>query len=139
MASNKFALVGPVALTATTVNVFSPPTLTGGTNPPPVSTNTFYTIRHVRAVNTTATAINVALWKQVTIGASPVAGKEFIWGGTATLTALDAGRGVPVPANGFIEAFGLWRLSSDETDKFIVGVASATGVTIEMEVEIGVV
>lgn len=124
---NKLVTLGPVALSATlTTNIFSPPTLTGGTNPPPVSTNSFYIIRHIRIVNKTAGAVTFSLWKDATGGNT--AGKEII------------GTTKSVPANDAYDWYGAIRLSSDETDKFIVGGASAgTSLTIEAEAEMGVV
>ncbi len=136
MAANKIILLPQVALTTTITNIYSPGTTTGGTGVPSTIANLAYIIRKVRVVNTTAAQIFVALWKQVTIGASPVAGKEVIWAGTATLLVLDAGKGATVPANGFLESVDILRLDASETDKFLVGGASATGLTISAEAEI---
>lgn len=125
--SNKLVCLGPIALTTTTTtNLFSPPTLTGGTNPPAVSTNSFYIIRHIRVVNKTAGAVTFSLYKDATGGNT--AGKEII------------GTGYSVAANSAFDWYGLLRLSSDETDKFIVGGASAnTSLTIQAEAEMGIV
>lgn len=127
MAANKIVILGPVALTTTlTTNVFSPPTLTGGTGVPPVSTNTYYVIRHIRIVNKTASAATFSLYKDATGGNS--AGKEII--GTA----------LSVAANSAYDWYGMLRLSSDETDKFIVGGAgTTTALTIQAEAEMGIV
>lgn len=127
MASNKTVCLGPLALTTTlTTNIFSPPTLTGGTNPPPVSTNSYYIIRHIRISNKTASAATFSLYKDATGGNT--AGKEII------------GTGLSVAANSAFDWFGLMRLSSDETDKFIVGGSgTATALTIQAEAELGVV
>lgn len=127
MAANKTVILGPVALTTTlTTNIFSPPTITGGTGVPPVSTNTYYIIRHIRVVNKTGTAATFSLWKDATAGNT--AGKEII------------GQAYSVPANSFFDWYGSMRLSSDETDKFIVGGAgTTTALTIQAEAEMGVV
>jgi hypothetical protein len=127
MASNKIVTLGPVALTTTlTTNIFSPPTLTGGTNPPPVSTNAYYVIRHIRVVNKTGSAATFSLWKDATGGNT--AGKEII------------AQGQSVAANAAYDWYGMLRLSSDETDKFIVGGSgTATALTIQAEAEMGIV
>ena len=127
MASNKIVTFGPVALSTTlTTNIFSPPTTTGGTGVPPVSTNTYFIFRHIRIVNKTGTAATFSLWKDASAGNT--AGKEII------------GSGMSVAANSFVDWFGLLRLSSDETDKFIVGGAgTATALTLQGEGEMGIV
>lgn len=140
MASNKMITLGPVALTtATNTDIFSPPSLTGGTGMASgAPTTCYFIIRHVRVVNKTATAAFFALWK----GASgtTTAGKEVIAGGTQTANALDANRGVSVAANSYFDWYGAMRLSGDETDKVIVGGASAaTTLTIQAEAEFGIV
>jgi hypothetical protein len=38
MAANKAIRLGPVAMSNTVADIFNPPTLTGGTNPPALST-----------------------------------------------------------------------------------------------------
>jgi hypothetical protein len=137
MAANKIVLFQPRALTTTTTaNIWSPGTTTGGTNMPENVANLYFVFRHIRIVNTTNGAIFAALWRTTTGGNT--AGKEFIWGGVATAGALNANTGVSCPANSFLEWFGLARLDAADTDKFIVGGASATGLTIQGEGEIGV-
>jgi hypothetical protein len=137
MAANKIVTLGPVALTTTTTtNVFSPPTLTGGTGVPENSTNSFYLIKKIRVVNRTGTAASFALWLDATGGNT--SGKEFVFGGAASAGALT--QGVSVGANSFVEEFGNWRISAADTNKFIVGGAgTATALTIEAVAEIGVV
>jgi hypothetical protein len=126
MAANKIVLLGPVFIANAVGNLFSPPTLTGGTNPPPVSTNTFYILRHISIVNKDTVARTFTLYKDATGGST--SGKEII-GGTYSIAA-----------NSAFDKYCLIRLSSDETDKFITGVASAASVlVIEIEAEIGVV
>jgi hypothetical protein len=127
MASNKIVCLGPVALTTTlSTDIFKPPVISGGTNPPPVSTNTYYIIRHIRIVNKTGSAATFSLWKNATT--LNTAGKEVI------------GQGLSVAANSAFDWFGLMRLSSDETDNVIVGGSgTATALTIQAEAEMGVV
>jgi hypothetical protein len=136
MAANKIVLLPTIVVPTSIGNLYSPGTTTGGTNNPSTIANLAYIIRKIRVVNTTAAQIFIALWKQVTIGSTPVAGKEIIWGGTATLLVLDAGKGVAVPANGFLESTDILRLDASETDKFLVGGASASGLTISAETEV---
>lgn len=126
MASNKTVILGPLNLTnVTTTNIWSPPTLTGGTGVPPTSTNSFYLIRHVRIVNTDTTARTFTLYKDATGGNT--SGKQII------------GSGYSVAANSSFDWFGSLRLSAGETDKFIVGGASVTNVmTIQAEAEMGI-
>ena len=126
MASNKVVILGPVALTTTTTtNIFSPPTLTGGTGVPPTSTNSFYLIRHVRIVNKTGSAATFSLWKDATAGNT--AGKEII------------GNGYSIAANSSFDWFGSLRISQGETDKFIVGGSNTTtALTIQAEAEMGI-
>jgi len=127
MAANKTVTLGPIALTTTTTtNLFSPPTLTGGTNVPPVSTNSYYIIRHVTITNKTGSSATATIYKDATGGNT--AGKEVIAAATT------------IAANSVYHWYGALRLSSDETDKFLVGGASAnTALTIEAEAEMGVV
>ena len=127
MAANKIVTLGPVALSnVTTTNIWSPPTLTGGTGVPENSTNSYYIIRHVRVVNKTAGAVTFSLWKGATGG--NVAGTEVI------------GQGLSVAANSAFDWYGALRLAAGDTNQFIVGGASAaTSLTIEAEAEMGVV
>lgn len=140
MAANKVIIFPTIALTATIANLYSPGTHAGSIPATVVtfSPSIYFIFRHIRIVNTTTTAIFAALWKQITIGASPATGKELIWGATATGLALDANRGVSVAGASFVEWFGMLRVDNLETDKFIVGGASAVGLTIQGEGEIGV-
>lgn len=125
MASNKTVILGPVAFATSVATIFSPPTTTGGTNVPPVSTNTYYIIRHIRIVNTAASAGTFSLYKNSSAAAT--AGKEII--GTA----------LSVAANSAFDWYGALRLSSDETNNLIVGLASATTMVIQAEAEMGIV
>jgi hypothetical protein len=123
MPANKLVTIGPVALTTTlTTNVINPPTLTGGVQAPPNSTNTYLILSHIRIVNKTGSAATFSLWLGATAG--NVAGTEVI--GTAT----------SVPANSAFDWYGRMRI---DTTQFLVGGAgTATALTLEAEGEIGV-
>ena len=122
MAANKVARFGPVAIANAAANLFNPPTITGGVNPPPSSLNTYIVLRRLRIVNKTGAAVNVSLWIGAT-GAS-AAGTEFAFNAT------------PVPAQLFLDWVGLTRL---DTADFLTGLAgAAASLTIEGEGEIGV-
>jgi hypothetical protein len=132
MAANKQVRFGPVALsTTTTTNVLNPPTLTGGVVAGTTNTNTYFLIKHARIYNRTTGALQAALWAGAT-GANAV-GTETIAPGIASAGALT--NGVSVPANSWVEWFGNLRL--DVAD-FLVGGASAAGLSLEGEGEIGV-
>lgn len=138
MAANKIIRVGPVALTTTTTtNVLNPPAIGSGGLWSPTGAaqagNTVIIIRHVAVTNKTAAAAQFALW----LGATGVntAGLEFIWGGVASAGALT--RGQSVPAQSYVERYGLWRL--EPADFIIGGTDTATALTIEFECEIGIV
>lgn len=123
MASNKKIRLGPVAVASSVGNLFNPPTLTGGVNPPGTSTNTYYVLNHIRIVNKTAGAVTFSGYIGATGGSA--AGTEFL--GTA----------LSIAANTAYDFYGAIRL--DVAD-FLTGVAgAATSLTIEAEGEIGVV
>jgi hypothetical protein len=131
---NKVIRFGPVALSATsTTNILNPPTLTGGTGLAGTNSNTYLILRHIRVVNKTAGAVNVALWLGAT-GAN-AAGTEAIFGGAASAGSLT--QGVSVPANSYLDWYGLLRM--DVADFLVGGASAATSLTIEGEGEIGVV
>lgn len=123
MPANKLVTIGPVALSNTlTTNVLNPPTLTGGVNAPPNSTNTYMILTHIRIVNKTAGAVTFSLYLGATGG--NVAGTEVV--GTA----------LSVAANSAFDWYGRMRI---DTSQFLVGGASAaTSLTFEAEGEIGV-
>ncbi len=121
MAQNKIFNFGPLALTNTlTTNILNPPTATGGTNGG--SAAQYIVLKHIRLVNKTAGAVTASLWRGAT-GAN-AAGTEFLW------------QGASVPANSFLEAFGIWRF--DAADFLVGGASAATSLSIEGEGEIGV-
>ena len=103
-------------------NLFNPPTLTGGVNPPATSTNSYYILRHIRIVNKTASPVAFSGYIGLTGGSA--AGTEFL--GTA----------LSVAANSYIDWYGVLRL--DVAD-FLTGLAgAATSLTIECEGEQGI-
>ena len=135
MASNKIIRFGPVALsTTTTTNILNPPTITGGTGLAGTNTATYLIIRHIRVVNKTGTAASFALWLGAT-GAN-AAGTEVIAGGAATAGALNAGTGVSVPGNSYVDWYGQLRM--DTADFLVGGAGTGTALTIEGEMEIGI-
>lgn len=122
MAANKAIRLGPVAVANAVGNLFNPPTLTGGVNPPAGSTASYYILRHIRIVNKTAGAVTFSGYIGATGGSA--AGTEFL------------GTGLSVAANSYVDWYGAVRL---DTADFLTGVASAaTSLTIEAEGEIGV-
>lgn len=121
MAANKVFRFGPIALTNTlTANLLNPPTATGGVNGG--SSAAYIVLKHIRVVNKTGGAVTCSFWLGATGG--NVAGTEVI------------GQGLSIPANSYIDWYGLFRLDAAD---FLVGGASAnTSLSIEGEGEIGV-
>ena len=133
MAANKLVRFGPVALTTTTTtNLLNPGTTTGGTGMPGTSTNLYFVIRHIRVVNKTASAAQVALWIGAT-GAN-AAGTEAIFGGVASAGALT--RGVSIAGQSYADWYG--QLTLDVADFLVGGSDTATALTLEAEGEIGI-
>lgn len=124
MASNKTVRVGPVALTTTlTTNILNPQTLTGGVSAGgTVNAATYLILRHLRVSNKTTSAATFSLWLGAT-GAN-TAGTEFM------------GTGQTVPANSYVDWYGMVRL--DAADFLVGGAGTATALTLEGEGEIGV-
>lgn len=123
MASNKTIRVGPVALTNTlTTNILNPQTLTGGVTSGTSNTATYIILRHIRISNKTASAATFSLWIGATGGNA--AGTEFM--GTAQ----------SVPANSYVDWYGMVRL--DAADFLVGGAGTATALTLEGEGEIGI-
>ena len=122
MAANKLVRFGPVALGNAAANIINPPTITGGTGVAGTNTATYVVLRHIRIVNKTASAATFSLFVGATGGSA--AGTEFM--GSAT----------PVPANSYVDWYGVLRL---DTADFLTGLASAaTTLTFEAEGEIGI-
>lgn len=123
MAANKTVRFGPIALSATlTTNILNPPTLTGGVNTPAGSTASYLILKHIRIVNKTSGAVTCSFWIGAT-GAN-AAGTEFL------------GQALSVPANSYIDWYGLVRL--DTADFLVGGASAATSLSFEAEGEIGV-
>jgi len=121
MAANKVFRFGPVALTnVLTTNILNPPTATGGVNGG--ASSAYIVLKHIRIVNKTAGAVTFSLWLGAT-GAN-AAGTEVI------------GQGLSVPANSFVDWYGLMRL--DAADFLVGGASAATSLSIDGEGEIGV-
>jgi hypothetical protein len=100
--------------------LLNPPTASGGVNGG--SSSQYIILKHIRIVNKTVGAVTCSFWLGAT-GAN-TAGTEVI------------GQGLSVPANSYIDWFGLLRLDAAD---FLVGGASAnTSLSIEGEGEIGV-
>jgi hypothetical protein len=124
MASNKTLRFGPVALTnVLTTNIINPPTLAGGTGLAGTNAATYALLRHIRITNVTASAVTFTLC----IGAT---------GATASSANSFMGFGTSVPANSYVDWYGMVRL--DVAD-FLVGGASAAGLTFSAEGELGCV
>ena len=121
MAANKTFRFGPIALTATpTTNLLNPATATGGVNSG--SSGNYIILKHIRVVNKTAGAVTCSFWLGATGGNT--AGTEVI------------GQGLSVPANSYIDWYGLLRL--DVADFLVGGASALTSLSIEGEGEIGV-
>lgn len=121
MAANRTFRFGPIALTSTlTTNLLNPPAASGGVNGG--SSGMYIILKHIRWVNKTASPHTFSHWLGATGG--NVAGTEVL------------GQGLSVPANSFVDWYGLLRL---DTADFLVGGADAnTALTMEGEGEIGV-
>lgn len=133
MAANKTYNTSKALTTTTTVNILNPGTTTGGT--PALTVNLRIVVKHIRATNTTNANINVAMWKGAT-GANAV-GTEYGFGGVATAGALNAGTGTTIPANDSRDYYPAANGMIFETTDFLVAGASAAGVTLDIEGEIG--
>lgn len=119
--NNRIFNFGPIALTATlTTNILNPATITGGVNSG--SGGTYIILSHIKIVNKTAGAVTCSFWKGAT-GAN-AAGTEFL------------AQATPVPANGSLDFYGLWRF--DTADFLVGGAGSGVSLSIEGEGEIGV-
>jgi len=121
MAANKAFRFGPIALTNTlTANLLNPAAASGGVNGG--ASAQYIILKHIRIVNKTAGAVTCSFWLGATGGNA--AGTEVI------------GQGLSVPANSFVDYYGLLRLDAAD---FLVGGASAnTSLSITGEGEVGV-
>lgn len=122
MAANKTVRFGPAAVSNAVANALNPGTTTGGVNMPGSSGNLYFIVKHIRWVNKTAAARTISGWIGAT-GAS-AAGTETGFSGTT------------VPANSYIDWFGLLRL--DVADFLTMQADAATSITWQGEGEIGV-
>lgn len=121
MASNKAFNFGPVALSnVLTTNILNPATAAGGVNAGAASQ--YIILRHIRIVNKTVGAVTFSLWRGAT-GAN-VAGTEVV------------GQGLSVPANSFVDWYGIMRF--DAADFLVGGASAATSLSIQGEGEVGV-
>ena len=82
-------------------------------------TQPYMLLRHIRAINKTAGALTLTLYKGAT-GAS-AAGTE--WGF----------QGVSIPANSYLDWYGCARFDAAD---FLTGAGSATGITLNIEGDI---
>ena len=122
MASNKVLRFGPVAIGTVAANIINPPTLSGGAGLAGTNTNTYVILRHIRLVNKTTSAVTASLYIGGSAGSA--AGTEFAFNGQS------------IPANSYVDWYGLVRI--DVAD-FLTGLASvASSITFEAEGEIGV-
>lgn len=119
---NKPVRFGPTAVPAAAGNIWNPPTLTGGVNPPAGSTSSYYIITHIRVVNKSANAVPFSAWIGATGGSA--AGTEFM------------GSALSVPANSYIDWYGRVRL--DIADFLTALAGTVTTLVMSGEGEIGV-
>jgi hypothetical protein len=121
MAANKTIKFGPVYIAGTAGNLFNV-AVTSMTGPVGITLGQPYAIlRHIRIVNRTTSAATFSLFIGATGGSA--AGTEFM-GGTLS-----------VPANSYVDWYGMVRLESTDFLSGIAGTASA--LVIEGEGEVG--
>lgn len=122
MAANKIFRFGPVIMSATlTTNILNP-NVTSLAGPVGFTmTQPYMIIRHIRISNKTGSAATFSLWLGAT-GAN-AAGTEIV--GTAQ----------SVPANSYVDWYGMLRL--DAADFLVGGAGTAAALTIQGEGEIG--
>lgn len=122
MAANKQIRFGPVVMGTSAANIVNPPTLSGGTGLAGTNAATYVTLKHIRIVNRSAAAATFSLF----VGAS---------GGSALGTEF-MGTGQSVPANSYIDWYGMLRLDAAD---YLTGFASASNALVfEAEGEVGV-
>lgn len=122
MASNRIQRFGPVALANVATDVLNPADAGAG-QVGYAPTASYIILRHIRIVNKTGGAVTFSGWIGAT-GAS-AAGTEAI--GTAK----------SVPANDYIDWYGMLRL--DTADFLVMLASAAASLTFEAEGEVGLV
>jgi len=121
MAQNKRLNIQPVALTVSAANYINPKLTSAAGGVGVVCTQPYVLIRHIRAINTSATPTTVSAWKGGTAGSA--SGTEYLWAGT------------PIAGNGVLDWYGELRL--DSTD-FLTALAAIASVTLNFDsAEIG--
>ncbi len=122
MAQNKRLNIEPIAVPTSAGNLLNC-AITSLSGPVGFTmTQPYLLVKWIRALNYTAAPITVTLYKGAT-GAS-AAGTQFGFGG------------VSIPANSYVDLYsGEARFESGD---FLTGVASATGVVLNIAAEIGV-
>lgn len=120
MAANKLLNIEPIAVPTAAANLLNC-AITSLAGPVGYTqTQPYITVYHMRLINTTGAAITVSLYKGAT-GAS-AAGTQYGFGT------------VSVPANSAIDNYTKSRFDSGD---FLTGVASATGVVLNIDADIG--
>ena len=122
MAANKNIRFGPVAVSNSVGNLINC-NITSLAGPIGYTqTQPYLILRHLRVVNKTGSAATLSMYIGATGGSA--AGTEFL------------GNGLSVPANSYIEWYGMLRLDAAD---FLTAIASAaTTLTFEAEGEIGI-
>ena len=121
MAANKVVRFGPTTITAAAKNLVNP-NVTSIAGPVGFTmTQPYVLIRHIRILNTTASAITTSLFVGATAGSA--AGTEIF------------GSAISVPANSFLDWYGLLRLDAAD---FLTSTASGAGLTFDAEGEVGI-
>lgn len=119
---NRLLNVEPIGLSATLTTNLLNTAITSLAGPVGYTqTQPYAIIKHMRVTNKTGTAATVSLWKGATGG--NVAGTEFVWSG------------VSVPANSYVDWYGVARF--DSADFLVGGSGTASALTLTIEGEIG--
>lgn len=125
MAQNRTLNIQPIALTgtlATTILKAFITTLTGGAGY--TQTQPYILVTHMRIVNTTSGPLAVSLF--VGAAATASAGTEFAFSATV------------VPANSYVDWYGKLRLDGSTAFEALCGGSTTTGLTINIDAEMGV-
>jgi hypothetical protein len=121
VAGNKILNIEPVAVPTSVGNLLNC-AITSLAGPIGYTqTQPYLIVKHARLVNNTGAPITVTLYKGVSGGSSTSSIWQF--------------PGVSVPANGSVDTYVQTRFESND---FLTGVASATGVVLNIDAEIGV-